>query len=109
MVNGREAVQAWKSRRFDLNLMDVQMPQMDGLKATRCIREMECDGSRHTPIVAVTANAMVGDRERCLEAGADAYLSKPFKAKKLASIVARLGLGVASHQAGASLATAAGP
>ena len=97
VVNGREAVQAWESGRFDLILMDVQMPQMDGLEATKCIREMERDdGRQHTPIVAVTANAMVGDRERCLEAGADAYVSKPFKADDLVSVVAQLGLDAAS-------------
>jgi two-component system sensor histidine kinase/response regulator len=75
-VNGLEALEAAKARTFDLILMDCQMPEMDGFEATRRIREQE-GGTRHVPILAMTANAMSGDRERCLEAGMDDYLAKP--------------------------------
>jgi two-component system sensor histidine kinase/response regulator len=75
--NGREALERWKSETFDVVLMDVQMPIMDGLEATRRIRELE--GDHRTPIVAMTARAMTGDRERCLDAGMDDYISKPVR------------------------------
>jgi CheY-like chemotaxis protein/HPt (histidine-containing phosphotransfer) domain-containing protein len=75
---GKQAVQAVFESAYHLVFMDVQMPEMDGLEATRRIRAQEIDG-RHTPIVAMTAHAMVGDRERCLEAGMDDYLSKPLE------------------------------
>ena len=78
--NGAEAVQAFKFRRYNLIFMDVQMPEMDGLEATRLIRKYEGMDS-HTPVVAMTAHAMKGDKERCLEAGMDDYLSKPLEAK----------------------------
>lgn len=68
---------------WDMILMDVQMPGMDGYEATRCIREAEAGGDRHVPIVAVTAHAMQGDRETCLGAGMDGYVSKPFNAEEL--------------------------
>ena len=67
--NGREAVEAMTNGDFDLVFMDVQMPEMDGLNATRRIREIEQEKGGHTPIVAMTAHAMAGDRERCLEIG----------------------------------------
>jgi CheY-like chemotaxis protein len=70
-ANGREAVDAMERERFDLVLMDVQMPRMGGLEATGIIRQRERQIGRRTPIVAVTAHAMKGDRERCLEAGMD--------------------------------------
>lgn len=75
--DGKEAVQAWENQIVDLILMDVQMPIMNGIEATAAIREKEKRGNTHTPIVALTAHAMKGDRERCLEAGMDDYVSKP--------------------------------
>jgi CheY-like chemotaxis protein len=74
--NGREALEAVKAASFDLILMDCQMPEMDGFEATRQIRRME-DGKVHVPIVAMTANALAGDKERCLEVGMDDYVPKP--------------------------------
>jgi CheY-like chemotaxis protein len=76
--DGRQALEAFGREPFDLVLMDVQMPQMDGLEATAAIRHLEA-GSRHTPILALTANAMKGDRERCLAAGMDGYMAKPLR------------------------------
>jgi len=81
--NGREALKAMTNESFDLVFMDVQMPEMDGLDATRRIRELERERGGHTPIVAMTAHAMAGDRERCLEAGMDGYVSKPLKKEDL--------------------------
>jgi PAS domain S-box-containing protein len=75
--DGQEAVDAWQHEPFDLVLMDVQMPNMDGHEATRIIRRIEADRGTHVPILAMTAGAMVGDRERCLECGMDGYVSKP--------------------------------
>lgn len=78
-TNGQEAVDAYERESFDLILMDVQMPIMDGLTATRHIRLLEESRDRKTPIIAMTANAMTGDRERCLDAGMDGYVSKPVR------------------------------
>ncbi len=86
--NGQEAVDVVMTVPYDLVLMDCQMPVMDGFEATRTIREREGD-VRHTPIVAVTANAMEGDRQRCLDAGMDDYLPKPFRAGDLRRILDR--------------------
>lgn len=87
---GEEAVQQFRDRKFDLILMDCQMPGMDGYQATDAIRQLEdlLDLPR-TPIVALTANALAEDRDKCLEAGMDDYLSKPFKEKDLSRLVTR--------------------
>jgi CheY-like chemotaxis protein/HPt (histidine-containing phosphotransfer) domain-containing protein len=81
--NGEEAVLLSNEQRFDLILMDVQMPEMDGLDATLAIRARELESGLHIPIVAMTAHAMKGDRERCLEVGMDGYLVKPIRAEQL--------------------------
>jgi CheY-like chemotaxis protein len=83
--NGRQALEAFNPDTFDVILMDVQMPEMDGFEATRQIRKQEAgSGSHgHIPIIAMTAYATEGDRERCLEAGMDDYVSKPISASKL--------------------------
>jgi two-component system sensor histidine kinase/response regulator len=90
--NGKEALAALEKGRFDLVLMDGQMPEMDGFEATAAIRAREQGTDRHVPIVAMTAYAMKGDRERCLQAGMDDYLSKPFRASDLAAVIERLAL-----------------
>jgi CheY-like chemotaxis protein len=82
-TNGREAVEAFERSKFDLILMDVQMPELDGLDATRRIRELEKARDYSTPILAMTAHAMPGDREKCLQAGMDGYLSKPVRKNNL--------------------------
>jgi CheY-like chemotaxis protein len=82
-ANGREAMMTLEKQRFDLVLMDVEMPEMDGLEATAAIREKEKGTGTHVPIVAMTARAMTGDRERCLAAGMDDYISKPISKEDL--------------------------
>jgi signal transduction histidine kinase/ligand-binding sensor domain-containing protein/CheY-like chemotaxis protein/HPt (histidine-containing phosphotransfer) domain-containing protein len=87
VVNGRAALEAVERLPFDVVLMDVQMPMLGGLEATAEIRRREAATGRHLPIVAMTAHAMKGDRERCLAAGMDEYLSKPLESKRLLSLV----------------------
>jgi CheY-like chemotaxis protein len=87
-VNGQEALKMSEEGSFDLILMDLQMPVMDGLVATQAIRQRETDGRRRLPIVAMTANALTGDRERCLAAGMDGYVSKPIRINELMAAIA---------------------
>jgi signal transduction histidine kinase/CheY-like chemotaxis protein/streptogramin lyase len=86
-AGGHEALEIWAEKPFDLILMDVQMPDMDGLKATSMIRKREEGTGRRTPIIALTAHTMKGDRERCLAAGMDHYITKPIKAAELIEAV----------------------
>jgi len=88
--NGRLAVAELERRRYDVVLMDVEMPEMDGIEATRAIREREAGGGARTPIVALTAHALQGDEDRFLAAGMDDYLSKPLRADALRRVLARL-------------------
>jgi PAS domain S-box-containing protein len=90
--NGREALALLEREAVDLVLMDVQMPEMGGLEATARIRERERETGRHLPIVALTAHAMKGDREGCLAAGMDAYLSKPIQEKELLRVLDEIAL-----------------
>lgn len=85
--NGIVALEMYNAKSFDLILMDGNMPEMDGLEATQKIRELEAEGSYKIPIIALTANAMKGDRERFLEAGMDEFLTKPFKKKDLVEVI----------------------
>ena len=82
--DGVEALEAHKAKAYDVILMDCQMPTMDGFEASRQIRSLD---QQQPVIIAVTANALVGERERCLNAGMDDYLSKPFQAEQLVAVV----------------------
>jgi signal transduction histidine kinase/ActR/RegA family two-component response regulator len=85
--NGREAIDAWRREPFDAIFMDVQMPEMDGFEATAVIRAAERGADTHIPIIAMTAHAMSGDRERCLAAGMDDYVAKPISVKEIDRIL----------------------
>jgi len=85
--NGKQALGALEKNHFDLVLMDVQMPEMDGLEATRILRERENATGKHQPVVAMTALAMNGDKERCIDAGMDGYLSKPIRPQDLDEVL----------------------
>ena len=91
--NGKEAVDAYAAGTFDMVLMDIQMPLMDGYEATAAIRSLEDAGGTHTPIVAMTAHAMEGDREQCLAAGMDAYIAKPVRPQALLAVIEQLDQG----------------
>ena len=88
--NGEAAVEASANQTFDVILMDIQMPVMSGFDATRAIRTREASHSKHTPIIAMTANAMTGDREKCLACGMDAYIAKPLNVAELFETIERL-------------------
>jgi CheY-like chemotaxis protein len=90
VANGTAAVAAWRQDRFDCILMDIQMPEMDGYEATRLIRAAESENGAHIPIIALTAYAMKGDREKCLQAGLDSYISKPIQTAALDAALAGL-------------------
>ena len=105
--DGNEAVDLYRKRRFDAVLMDCEMPVMDGFAATRLIRAFEADsGQPRTPIIALTANALTGDREHCLQQGMDDYLSKPIELRQLGILVAKW-LGSTATAANASMESTA--
>jgi CheY-like chemotaxis protein len=111
--DGREAVMLFDHQPFDLILMDVQMPYMDGFEATAAIRRRELEKGTHTPIIALTAHAMKGDRERCLSAGCDGYVAKPIQVEELLAAVAEVTpsgppMQVERHEAPAAQASANG-
>jgi CheY-like chemotaxis protein len=89
VANGREAVEALTRISYDLVLMDCQMPVMDGFEATKLIRARETTTGQHTPIVAMTANALDSDKDRCFQAGMDDFLAKPFQAQELSDKLKR--------------------
>ena len=89
-ANGREALNVLDGERFDAVLMDVQMPEMDGFAATAVIRAREAEAGGHVPVIAMTAHAMKGDRENCLAAGMDGYVTKPLRAEDLFAALERL-------------------
>jgi signal transduction histidine kinase/DNA-binding response OmpR family regulator len=103
-ANGREAVDAIRRQPFDVVLMDVQMPEMGGFEAAGAIRTLEQQSGAHVPIVAMTAHAMKGDRERCLAAGMDEYLTKPLDPRQLCQLVEEMAAGRAPAAAGRSAA-----
>ena len=90
VANGSEAVEAVFSVPYDLVLMDCQMPEMDGYDATRMIRANVTHAFHSIPIVAMTANAMQGDREKCIQAGMSDYITKPFRPDDLANVIHRV-------------------
>jgi two-component system sensor histidine kinase/response regulator len=88
--NGQAAVKAFQTGEFELVLMDIQMPEMDGFEATAAIREKEKLTGGHIPIVAMTANALVGDREKCIASGMDDYVSKPIRTSELFATIEKM-------------------
>ena len=96
--NGREALMALEKESFDLVLMDIQMPEMDGMEATAKIREKEKLAGGHLPVVALTAHAMKGDQEICLAAGMDDYLTKPIRPQELDKLLGKYAAELASRE-----------
>jgi CheY-like chemotaxis protein len=96
--NGKAAVASLKKDTFDLVLMDVQMPELDGLEVTKAIRKEESRGGTRIPIIALTAHAMKGDKNQCLKVGMDDYVSKPIKAGELFEAMARQSSGFGSNR-----------
>ena len=96
--NGKEAIGAWVAEPFDVVLMDVEMPEMDGLEATAVIRNQEQQKGTHIPIIAMTAHAMKGDRERCLDAGMDDYISKPIRAREVVAKLQSIAEGIRPNE-----------
>jgi two-component system, sensor histidine kinase and response regulator len=99
-ADGHQALAALAEAEFDVVLMDVQMPEMDGFETTAAIRALERETGRHLPIIAMTAHAMQGDRERCIAAGMDDYVSKPLKIQELIELLQKI--SDATHQEEAS-------
>ncbi|MEE4213454.1 MAG: response regulator [Bacteroidales bacterium] len=87
--DGKEALDMFGKSNYDVILMDIRLPVMDGITVSRKIRDIEASTSKHTPIIAITANAMIGDKENCLSAGMDDYLSKPFQPQKLLDLISK--------------------
>lgn len=102
-VDGRDAVEKWRAGEFDIVLMDIQMPKLDGFAATKEIRCIERQLGKRTPIVAMTAHAMYGDRERCLKHGMDGYLAKPFRPAAMFELVESFDSKLHSPPSGLSL------
>jgi len=88
-ISGKEALDKFGKSNYDIILMDIQLPVIDGITVSKKIREIEASTSKHTPIIAITANAMIGDKEKCLSAGIDDYLSKPFQPQKLLEMISK--------------------
>jgi len=98
VADGKEALKRLRAGSFDLVLMDIQMPDMDGFEATRAIRQQEKQTADHIPIIALTAHALSSDREHCLEAGADDYITKPINARSFLNLVEKHCRGFAPNR-----------
>jgi len=98
--NGEEALRLWRHAVYDLIFMDIEMPVMDGYCATAAIRAIEQEQGGYVPIAAMTAHTLQGDAEKCLAAGMDAYISKPFKSGEVRDVISRLTTRLDSHSAG---------
>ena len=97
--DGRQAVEALEHSSFDLMLLDIQMPELDGFQVIEALRRREQDAGGHLPVVAMTAHAMKEDRERCLQAGMDDYLSKPIRSAELFAVIDRVRAGRPASEA----------